>query len=166
MHMADHWTDQIHRLLLGIADLVTRLDVDARLLAASDVKLDRALFPLLSRLALHEPITTVELANLVGRDHSTVSRQIAKLDELGLALRVPCPEDGRARMLRPSKQGRELLDRIAVVRRKWIEDHFKDWSQSDRDKLIELTMRVMDGRWPGTEGLETTAPMDTGNEQE
>ena len=149
MHTSMHWTDQIHRLLIEVADTVSRIDVDARLLAASDVKLDRALFPLLSRLTLYEPITTVELANLIGRDHSTVSRQISKLEELDLVERVPNPEDRRARILRPNRKGRALLAKIAKVRRQWIENRFQDWSGRDRDHLIELMARMMEGELVG-----------------
>ncbi len=157
MHANHHWTDQIHRLLIGITDFVNRIDVDARLLASSNVKLDRALFPLLSRLALHQPITTVELANIIGRDHSTVSRQIAKLEELGLVNKDQSPDDGRARMLRPSVQGKRLLEKIGKVRRNWIEEHFADWTESDRNQLIELMGRLMDGRWPTLEHMEIAA---------
>lgn len=160
MHETNHWTDQIHRLLMGFANFVNRIDVDARLLAASDVKLDRALFPLLSRLSLYGPMTTVDLANLVGRDHSTVSRQIAKLETLGLVDRLPDPNDARARLLQPSKEGRALLERIAQVRRSWIEQHFCDWSVRDRDQLITLMERVMASNSPASDSENATFAND------
>ena len=165
MHAKDHWTEQVHRMLIGITDFVNRIDIDARLLAASDVKLDRALFPLLSRLGLHPAITTVELANLIGRDHSTVSRQIAKLTELGLVDRTPDPRDARARLLAPTPQGYDLLARIAKVRRGWIEDHFADWPDNDRDTLIRLMTRLMEGRWP-IAGLGQQVEADTMKEKQ
>ncbi|NJR80076.1 MarR family winged helix-turn-helix transcriptional regulator [Sphingomonas corticis] len=140
-----HWTDRLHPLLIGVSDVVNRLDVDTRLLAASDVKLDRALFPLLSRLALHEPMNTVELANLVGRDHSVVSRQVAKLEALELVERVPDERDRRARLLKPSAAGRELLARVAVARRRWMEADFRAWPDEDIETLIALVGRMLDG---------------------
>ena len=149
MHINRHWTDDFHRLLLGIADLVNRFDVDTRLLTASDVKLDRALFPLLSRLSLHDRMTTAELANLIGRDHSTVSRQIAKLESLGLVERTQDPDDARARFLAPTASGWDLLKRVSRVRQRWIEDHFASWPEDDRDTLIALLTRAMGSRsWP------------------
>ena len=139
-----HWADDLHRKLIAISDLTNRFDVDAKLLAGSGVKLDRALFPLLSRIGLHPPMSTVELANLVGRDHSTVSRQISKLEELGLINRLPSKEDQRVRLLAPSRKGRSLLTRVDDVRRCWMEDHFRDWSVKDRDQLLKLMSRLME----------------------
>lgn len=141
-----HWTDELHRSLIGISDIINRLDVDARLLTASEVKLDRALFPLLSRLAMHEPLNTVDLANLVGRDHSTVSRQVARLEAGGLVDRVEVPTDKRARLLIASAAGRELLETIATVRRGWMEEHFSDWSQADLQQLTQLMTRMLQPR--------------------
>ena len=53
------------------------------------VSLDRALFPLLIAIKRKGPIGVVELAELVGRDYTAVSRQITKLDGLGLISRHP-----------------------------------------------------------------------------
>ncbi len=138
-----HWTDQLHRAVIAISDRVNRLDLDARLLAASGVKLDRALFPLLSRIAMNTNMTVADVANLAGRDHSTVSRQVVKLEQLGLLVRTADPNDQRAHHLALSKAGSEMLARIAKVRRKWMEDHFAGWNAADRKRLLELLDRML-----------------------
>lgn len=137
------WTDTLHRLLIDISNLTNRFDVDGRLMAGADVKLDRALFPLLARLGLAGATGTVDLANLVGRDHSTVSRQVARLEMLGLVKRVPSPRDGRVQLLAPSEAGETLLSHVAAVRKRWMEDHFRDWPHADRDQLLALLARFM-----------------------
>lgn len=142
-----HWTDRLHGALISVADRVNRLDADARLLAASGVKLDRALFPLLSRVALNADINVAELANLIGRDHSTVSRQVVKLERLGLLVRKADPADQRSRRLALSETGQDILARIAAVRRRGMEEHFAQWSEADRERLIGLMARMLD---PGT----------------
>ena len=76
--MAD-WSDEIHAVLLQLNGYMNRPDLDQAFLARAGVQLDRALFPLLTRIGRAHPISVVELASLVGRDHSTVSRQVAKL---------------------------------------------------------------------------------------
>jgi len=121
------WQDRLYRSLIAVADLINRLDVDARLLAAAGVKLDRALFPLLARVAMTPDINVAEMANIVGRDHSTVSRQVIRLEELGLIVRLPDPEDSRSRRLVLSAQGQEIMARIAEIRRQWMEAHFQSW---------------------------------------
>lgn len=122
---------------------MNRFDIDARLLAGSGVKLDRALFPILSRVQLNPCLTTAELANLTGRDHSTISRQISRLEELGLIARVPSKSDRRARILKPTAQGRRLLEGINAVRSEWMEQHFQNWNAADRDQLLKLLDRAL-----------------------
>ncbi len=141
-----HWTDELHAAALAIADFVNRSDVDARLLADSGVKLDRALFPLLSRISMAGEIGTMALANLIGRDHSTVSRQTAKLEELGLVVRVPSAEDARVRRLAPSDNGKTLIRKVRNVRRKMLERHFRGWTDQDREVLVQLLKRMVIGK--------------------
>ena len=139
------WTDRLHRSLIAIADLVNRHDIDARIIAASGVKLDRALFPLLARVAMSPEINVAELANVVGRDHSTVSRQIVKLEQMRLIDRTVDPADSRARRLTLSATGKAMIAKIEPVRRQWIEDHFRDWATRDRDRLVQLLEEMVKG---------------------
>ena len=60
---------------------------DEALIREAGIPLDRALFPLLVGIERFGPIGVVELADRVGRDYTTVSRQVAKLESLGLAER-------------------------------------------------------------------------------
>jgi DNA-binding MarR family transcriptional regulator len=116
--------------------------VDARFLARTGVKLDRALFPLLSRIGMAGPIGAVELAGLVGRDHSTVSRQLARLEALGLVERSPSATDGRVRLLQPSAAGRQMLASFTRTRRKLMEAHFEGWSEQERAELLRLLKKM------------------------
>jgi hypothetical protein len=58
----DDWADELHVTMLQIVGAVNRPDIDADFIARAGVKLDRALFPLLSRIGIEGPIGTVELA--------------------------------------------------------------------------------------------------------
>ena len=60
---------------------------------------------------LDEPERMKPLAELLGRDATTVSRQIAGLEEAGLVQRSPCPDDGRATVVAITKVGAELVER-------------------------------------------------------
>ena len=142
MHGMTHWTDELHAILLQVSGVMNRPDVDARFLARTGVKLDRALFPLLTRIGVAGPIGAVELAALVGRDHSTVSRQTAKLEELGLVERSLSSSDGRVRLLQPSAAGRRMLAEFARTRRKMMEEHFKGWSAQERSHLLRLLKKM------------------------
>jgi DNA-binding MarR family transcriptional regulator len=136
------WSDEIHAVLLRLNGYMNRPDLDQAFLARAGVKLDRALFPLLTRIGLSHPIGVVELANLVGRDHSTVSRQVAKLATLGLVERRPAKGDQRVRLLEPSTTGRKMLDRFSVARRRFLSEHLGNWTDEERSMLLDLLRRL------------------------
>lgn len=140
---SDQWADDVHAALLALVGLFNRPEPDATLIAAAGVKLDRTLFPLLSRIGVAGAIGVVELAHLTGKDHSTVSRQVAKLEKLGLVKRQPDPQDSRIRLLVPSPAGAEMIGRLREARHRAIELWFADWSKADREKLLELLTRML-----------------------
>ena len=80
---------QLREAILDITAVVNSPRPDAALIAAAGVELDRALFPLLSRIERHGALGVKELADFVGRDYTTVSRQVAKLEALDLVTREP-----------------------------------------------------------------------------
>ena len=78
---------QLHHTLVDLVGLMNLPQRDSALLQEAGVSLDRALFPLLIAIERKGPIGVVDLAELVGRDYTTVSRQVTKLDGLGLIKR-------------------------------------------------------------------------------
>jgi DNA-binding MarR family transcriptional regulator len=135
------WSDELHAVLLQLNGYMNRPDLDQAFLARAGVKLDRALFPLLTRIGLSHPISVVELAGLVGRDHSTVSRQAAKLEAQGLVERRASKGDQRVRLLEPSPAGWRMLDQFAATRRKFVSKRMGDWTDGDRRLLLSLLRR-------------------------
>jgi DNA-binding MarR family transcriptional regulator len=135
------WSDDLHAVLLRLNGYMNRPDLDQAVLARAGVKLDRALFPLLTRIGLAHPIGVVELANLVGRDHSVVSRQVAKLEGLGIVERQGAKGDQRVRLLGPSAKGQTMLDQFAVARRTFLAERLGDWTDDERAMLLELLTR-------------------------
>jgi DNA-binding MarR family transcriptional regulator len=137
-----HWSDELHSILLQITSVMNRPDVDERFLARAGVRLDRALYPLLSRIGALGPIGTVELAAQVGRDHSTVSRQVAKLEKIGLVARSPSASDKRVRMLQPSPQGQRMIEKFVQARRGIADIHFSDWTEAEKRQLLRLLRKL------------------------
>jgi DNA-binding MarR family transcriptional regulator len=135
------WSDEIHAVLLRLHGYMNRPDLDQAFLARAGVKLDRALFPLLTRIGRSHPIGVVELANLVGRDHSTVSRQVAKLETLGLVERRAAEGDQRVRRLEPSRAGWEMLNQFSLARRRFLSERLGDWTDEERSMLLDLLRR-------------------------
>lgn len=87
------------------------------LLRKAGVELDTALFPVLVRIGIQKKTGIVELADQLGRDHSTVSRQVDKLQTFGVVESAAAKSDGRVREIRLSNDGKALLAKIAKARR-------------------------------------------------
>lgn len=75
-----------------------RPQIDQAMLAMAGLDLEPALFTPLVLVARRGLIGLVRLADRVGRDYTTVGRQMARLEELGLAKRRVSTAD-RRRML-------------------------------------------------------------------
>ena len=138
---------------MDMVGIINRPEPDAAVLAEAGVQLDRALFPLLSRLGLHAPISVVELGLVAGKDHSTVSRQVAKLEALGLVARTPAGGDQRVRLLAPTAKGEAMLEKLRIARRVLVARWFSDWNQDDKARLLDLLQRTLKAAEGGTEEI-------------
>jgi DNA-binding MarR family transcriptional regulator len=135
---------ELRGALMDLTGVLNRPQPDAALIEAAGVDLDRALFPLLARIDRLGPLGIVELAELAGRDYSTVSRQVAKLESLELVARCPSPEDGRVRAAVVTEQGRTMTRALDAARQKIIEGLLADWEKDDVRDLARLLRRFAD----------------------
>src|SRR5580698_1979339 len=88
---------QLHNTLIDLVGMMNRPQRDTALIREAGISLDRALFPLLVGIERKGPIGVGELADLAGRDYTTVSRQVAKLESLRLIARCASKADKRIR---------------------------------------------------------------------
>jgi DNA-binding MarR family transcriptional regulator len=116
--------------------------LSARLAAALHPDLDGAAYGLLALLQDAGPLRASDLVARLGLDKSTVSRQVAKLADLGLVERVADPEDGRAQVLSPSAEGSARLARIREARRTRWEADLAHWPAHDIAALGQLLGRL------------------------
>ncbi|WP_425965072.1 MarR family winged helix-turn-helix transcriptional regulator [Rhizobium nepotum] len=136
---------ELHRSLVDIGSLMNRPERDAQLLEMAGLTLERALFPLLVTIERRGPIGVVELAEGVGRDYTTVSRQVARLEALGLVERRSNPTDKRVREAVITPKGKEATDALDVAREKMAFSLFRNWPREDFDELIRLMRMFADG---------------------
>jgi DNA-binding MarR family transcriptional regulator len=142
-----HFSSQFHSLHKSILDIVSvmnRPQRDEMLLKAAGLSLERALFSLLISIAKFGPIGIVDLADSVGRDHTTVSRQVARLEELGLVERQTGKRDRRVREAVVTEKGRVTTDRIDAAREQLGRAILADWSDEDLGQLVALLRRLAD----------------------
>jgi DNA-binding MarR family transcriptional regulator len=135
---------ELHRALIDLMGLMNRPQRDSALLQEAGVSLDRALFPLLIAVERKGPLGVVELSEFVGRDYTTVSRQIAKLHSLGLIRRRPSKADNRVREAVVTAKGKEVTSAIDSARERMATVLFAKWSKRDLQDLTRLMRRFAD----------------------
>ncbi|MBB2203323.1 MarR family winged helix-turn-helix transcriptional regulator [Gluconacetobacter tumulisoli] len=125
--------------------MMNRPERDAEMLDMAGLSLERALFPLIVLIERLGPIGVGDLASRVGRDYTTVSRQVARLEELGLVSRRASPADRRVREAAITPQGKAATDAVDAARERMALWLFRDWSRDDFDELLRLMRMLADG---------------------
>jgi DNA-binding MarR family transcriptional regulator len=135
---------QLHGALLDIVSVMNRPQRDEALIREAGIPLDRALFPLLVLIERFGPIGVVELADRVGRDYTTVSRQVAKLESLDLVERREGVTDRRVRQAVVTPQGKAMTDLVDTARERIGRGIFETWDPHDMDELVRLMRKFAD----------------------
>jgi DNA-binding MarR family transcriptional regulator len=134
----------LHGALIEIMSAMNRPQGDERMVREAGIPLDRALFPLLVLVERLGPIGVVELADRVGRDYTTVSRQVAKLSSLGLVKRESDKTDRRVRYAAISPKGKAMTDRVDAARDRLARALFREWSPHDLNEFVRLMRKFAD----------------------
>lgn len=135
----------LHGSLISIVSVMNRPRNDERLIRDAGVKLDQALFRLLVTIERVGPIGVVELADRLGRDYTTISRQVARLEKLELITRRGNPQDRRIREAVVSAKGKAMTEQFDAARERLGRQIFQDWSQGDLDALVRLMGKFAQG---------------------
>jgi DNA-binding MarR family transcriptional regulator len=117
---------------------------DEVLIKEAGIALDRALFPLLVGVQRFGPIGVVDLADRAGRDYTTVSRQVAKLESLGLVKREGSVADRRVREAVITAKGKAMTDLVDAARERIGRAIFEKWEVRDIDRLVTLMRKFAD----------------------
>lgn len=135
-------TDLLERLQHQVA-LFARRAEQTRLGGVGKARnsMDRAAYLLLNRLDLEGPMGVKALAEGMGIDSSTVTRQVAPLVDSGLVKRTSHPEDGRAVVLALSPRGRSRLDEVRASRQQLMAVVTEGWTEDERETFCELLGR-------------------------
>src|SRR5437660_2813135 len=107
---------QIERGLTTIVRWGNLPRVRERFTAVAGMDLDRASYAVLFRLE-EGPARLSDLAQRVGVDISTLSRQVHHLEAAGLVGRSVMEEDRRAALLSVTDKGRDFVHRIRAAKR-------------------------------------------------
>ncbi|HXY98437.1 MAG TPA: MarR family winged helix-turn-helix transcriptional regulator [Stellaceae bacterium] len=140
---------ELHGAVLDILSAMNRPQRDEALIREAGIPLDRALFPLLVGIERFGPIGVVELADRVGRDYTTVSRQVAKLESLGLVERQGSAADRRVREAAVTPKGKAMTNLVDAARERIGRAIFETWDAHDIDELVRLMRKFADAMKDG-----------------
>jgi len=121
-----------------------RTRLHEHLLEGGQIKLDRAAFGVLARIAELEPVRVSDLAHRGGVEVSTASRQVARLEHDGLVRRVADPDDRRACHLEVTPDGRRALRLMRAAWHRTLDQILADWPARDRERFTRLLRRFGD----------------------
>ncbi|MES2055278.1 MAG: MarR family winged helix-turn-helix transcriptional regulator [Pseudomonadota bacterium] len=134
----------LHGALIDIVSAMNRPQRDEAMVREAGISLDRALFPLLVGIERRGPIGVVDLADRVGRDYTTVSRQVAKLESLGLVAREASAADRRVREAVVTPKGKVMTDAVDLARDRIGRAIFASWDDRDVGELVRLMRKFAD----------------------
>jgi len=142
----------LHEALIDIVAVFNRPQGDAVMVREAGIRLERALFPLLVVIERRGPIGVVDLAERVGRDYTTVSRQVAKLEDLGLVIREAAAADRRVSQASVTAKGKAMTDAVDKARERLVGRLFATWDDGDVEELVRLMRKFADAVSGATEG--------------
>lgn len=110
-------------------------------LKKSNIPIDRSGAIILHMLASHETSKHCRLgmlANKLGVEAPSATRQIQQLEAAGLVKRQPDPEDGRATDIQITAAGRKVHRQIKKAKRDYFAHILGSWPAKDRHQLATL----------------------------
>ena len=117
------------RLRLAIGRLNRRIRVD------SAAVLPPLQTSVLVTLEGHEPLRLSELARREAVTPPTMSRVLAALDDAGLLVRTPDPQDARSALVELSPEGRAMIERLRTERTAVLAERLERLAPEHREAL-------------------------------
>ena len=124
--------DEAVRLRRAINRLARRFNT-----SATDEGLTPTQASVLALIAHRGPIAIAELLRLEQINPTMLSRVVGRLDEIGLIVRTPDPDDLRSASLVATDEGRRVHDRILAQRAETVSMSAKRLSAEEHARLIE-----------------------------
>lgn len=106
--------------------------------------LDASAYLLLATVARTPGTRTSDLADLLGVGRGTMSRQVTRLERLGLLARTADPRDSRSQPLELTPEGERRLAHARAGRQEWMRRSLQEWRPEELTQLADLMARLND----------------------
>lgn len=106
--------------------------------------LDPSAYQLLATVARTPGTRASDLADLLGVGRGTMSRQVARLERLGLVTRAADPRDSRSHPLVLTDEGERRLEHARAGRQEYMRRSLDAWRADELAQLADLMARLND----------------------
>jgi DNA-binding MarR family transcriptional regulator len=107
-----------------------------------------AAYKVFTTIVRRESITLSALAEALIADKGQISRTVRELEQLGLIMRTPDPDDGRSSLLSPTPAGLERLAAARAPQENLLVDALAAWPVDDILNLTRLLHALTAGESP------------------
>jgi len=108
----------------------------------ADTGLAGCQIPYLMALYRLPGLSQEELARDLNVNKSSVTRQLASLEDKGYVRRVSAPQDKRTLLVYPTDKALALRDRLHVCFREWNDYLMEDFTEEEQAQLSVLMARI------------------------
>ncbi|USB33916.1 MarR family transcriptional regulator [Paenibacillus sp. YPG26] len=135
---------EIFKALIDIIGMMNRPDRDKKMIQDAGVNLEEAAFRVFVGIGHIQPTSVGDLADMMGKNYSSVSRQIDKLEAAGLVHSYPSSSDSRIRVSELTKSGEEINAMISATRERYLREGLADWTPEEKSGLLNNLRRLFE----------------------
>lgn len=136
--------NKIFKAVIELVSLMNRPDRDKKMIASAGVQLEQAAFRVLVGIGHLQSTSVGDLADMMGKNYSSVSRQIDKLETAGLVRTYPSGDDSRIRVSELTDRGKEICSIIHSTRQRIMVEALSDWTLEEKTSLFNQLRRLTD----------------------
>ena len=144
MDSTDVTTTGLDEALHRLRRLLSSRRVFSRLAAAAGIEISQQAVQVLRVLDREDPRSVAEVAREARMDVGAVSRQLASLENLGLASRRPSKAHGSVVLVTATARGTQVVAQVNAVQNRHLQEALEEWSEEDRTQLAHLLLRLVD----------------------
>ncbi|WP_256759508.1 MarR family winged helix-turn-helix transcriptional regulator [Cohnella sp. WQ 127256] len=134
--------NEIFKALIDLVSIINRPDRDKKMIANAGINMEAATFRVFVGIGHLQPTSVGDLADMMGKNYSSVSRQIDKLETAGLVRTYPSSSDSRIRVSELTAHGEEVRTMISLTRERTMREGLADWTPEEKSDLLDHLRRL------------------------
>lgn len=97
---------------------------------------------ILFQLSTKDKMTMGELAQRINRDKSTTTVLVRKLEQDGLVICVPDPQDKRSKFIQTTDKGKQFNQTTRDISNQLLTTFYKDFTEEEKETFLNFLIRI------------------------